>query len=179
LAPRNRAEELNAWVLATAPRAVAYAQSLLHNLHQSEDIVQDCYCRLLQKADVYDLPKDGLKILLTAITNAAINLKTRQKPTIRLHRTDEEDDLDPPDRTISSPEELAMGNELERFLAQALNELPDLQRAAIELKSIGYSQTEIAEILNVSVSHAGVLIHRARQALAQNLAPYLGEEKVK
>src|SRR5439155_26473074 len=41
---------LDAWVLATAPRAVAYAAALLRDAVLAEDVVQDCYCRLLQKA---------------------------------------------------------------------------------------------------------------------------------
>ena len=57
-------DELDAWVLATAPRAVAYARSLLRNPDDADDIVQDCYCRLIAKATVYDLPRDGFKILL-------------------------------------------------------------------------------------------------------------------
>ena len=50
--------DLDAWVLSTAPDAVAYAVSLLRDRAAAEDVVQDCYCRLLQKADVYDLPRE-------------------------------------------------------------------------------------------------------------------------
>src|SRR5207248_8790329 len=70
-------DELDAWVLETAPRALAYARSLLGDLDQAEDVVQDCYCRLLAKADVYDLPRDGLKLLFKAVGNACINRATR------------------------------------------------------------------------------------------------------
>ena len=54
--------------------------------------------------------------------------------------------------------------------------LPTQQRAAVELKAFGYSQQEIAEMLGITTSNAGVLVHRARQTLAQYLAPYLAGE---
>lgn len=178
--PRSTPEELDIWVLATAARATAYARSLLRDAHQAEDIVQDCYCRLLAKNDVYDLPRDGLKLLLTSISNACINLRTRRKTMLRLTgSSDSESDAvpDPADPRADRPEELAMGHELERALADALARLPEMQRAALELKSWGYSQQEIGEILAINTSHAGVLVHRARQALSELLAPFLERKR--
>ena len=61
-------------------------------------------------------------------------------------------------------------------MADGLARLPPQQRAAVELKSYGYSQHEIAEILHVSPSNAGVLVHRGRQALAAYLTPFLAQE---
>lgn len=171
---------LDAWVLATAPRAVAYARSLLRNPHDAEEIVQDCYGRLLAKVDVYDLPRDGIKLLLTAISNACINLKSRRRTFFRLVRTDEDagEDVveDPPDRAAATPDGVARGNELAGAIALALRKLPMQQRAAIQLKSLGHTQEEIGEMLGTTSNNAGVLVHRARQALAEHLAPFLGGE---
>ena len=173
--------ELDAWVLATAPRAVAYARSLLRDKHEADDIVQDCYCRLLEKRHVYDLVRDGLRLLLRAITNACINARTRRKPLLRLVRTDEvgeEGVEDPRDRSAVSPELNLIHQELLDAVAAGLVTLPPQQRAALELKSIGYTQQEIGDILSVTPANAGVLVYRARQALALYLAPFLGGEAV-
>ena len=169
------AAELDAWVLETAPRATAYARSLVRQPDQADDVVQECYCRLLAKASVYDLPRDGLKLLLTAITNACINAATRRKPMFRLVRSGNDDDLadDPPDVTAPAPDQTAAANELSTAVAAALATLPPRQRAAVELKGLGYSQQEIAEMIGVSTSNAGVLIHRGRQALAELLGAFL------
>lgn len=168
---------LDDWVRATAPRAVAYARSLLRNPHDAEEIVQDCYGRLLAKADVYDLPRDGMKLLLASISNACLNLKSRRRPFFRLVRSDDDEKFDdPPDRSTATPADVATGNELASAVAAALRKLPVQQRAAIELKSLGHSQQEIGEILNVTSNNAGVLVHRARQALAEMLAPFLERE---
>lgn len=50
------------------------------------------------------------------------------------------------------------------------------QRAALELKSMGYSLAEIARAVEVSESNAGVLVHRARRAVADYLKRTFGEE---
>ena len=176
---REPSDRLEAWVLETAPRAVAYARSLLRHPQDAEDVVQDCYCRLLAKADVYDLPRDGQKLLLTAITNACINLRTRRKSVYRLIRQDEHDQeqgIDPADRHGEPPDQFAIHGELSVAVAEALQQLPPQQRAAVQLKSLGHTQQEIAEILQVSPSNAGVLVHRARNALAVRLAAYLAPE---
>lgn len=165
---RDANDDLDAWVLATAPDAVAYAVSLLRDRPSAEDIVQDCYCRLLEKADLYDLPRDGRKLLFRSITNACINVRERTRPMLRL--TVEED------RTALAPDRVAMSRELEEAVAEGLAKLPLTYRAAMELKSLGHSLQEIADALDVTVSNAGVLIHRARQKLAEHLAPFVEDE---
>jgi len=170
------ADDLDAWVLTTAPRATAYARSLLRNWDDADDVVQECYCRLLAHAAHYDLPRDGLKLLMTAITNACINRTTRRKPVFSLTRA--EATADPIDPVVPAPDLSAASNELEAAMGVALSNLPPPQRAAIELKSMGYTQHEIGEMIGVTASNAGVLIHRGRQALARQLAPFLGGEVV-
>jgi RNA polymerase sigma-70 factor (ECF subfamily) len=159
---------------------VAYARSLLRDPDKAEDVVQDCYCRLLAKADVYDLPRDGLKLLLTSISNACINLKVRGRTFFRFTRTGDDGEVadDPADPRAVLPELHAEHRELADSLAVGLRKLPPQQRAAIQLKALGHSQQEIAEILSVTPTNAGVLVHRARQALAEFLAPFLGGEAV-
>jgi RNA polymerase sigma-70 factor (ECF subfamily) len=166
----DRRDELDGWVLETAPRAMAYALSLLRDRHQAEDVVQDCYCRLLAKRDVYDLPRDGLKLLIKSITNASINHQTRRRLVATLDQPVPDDE--------PSPDQNLMQRELEQAVAAGLERLPVTHRAALEMKSLGHSQQEIAEALGITVSHAGVLVHRARQSLAKFLAPLLGSEAV-
>jgi RNA polymerase sigma-70 factor (ECF subfamily) len=174
-APADR----DGWVLATAADAVAYADSLLHNRAAAEDVVQDCYCRLLQKADVYDLPRDGRKLLFTAVTNACINYKTRARPILSLDaaRHDEQGlHAVLSDRAAAAPEQAVLQRELEQAVAEALARLPVPQRAALELKSLGHSLQEIGTALGTTPGNAAVLVHRARQAMAVHLAPYLEEQ---
>lgn len=175
--PGGSTKALDAWILETGPRAVAYARSLIPDRHAADDVVQDCFCRLLAKAADYDLPRDGTKLLFAAVTNACINWTQRRRPMLRLVDPDHEfPDTDPADQRTPAPESIVIHRELNDAVAAALAELPAPQRAAVELKSLGYSQPEIAEMLNVSPSNAGVLVHRGRQKLAELLAVFLREE---
>lgn len=178
MASSGKQSDLDAWVLATAPRAVAYAASLLGDRARAEDIVQDCYCRLLQKRAHYDLPNSGMRLLFTAITRACINLGTRQRRILSLEVFRSRVDgcrWEPADATAQEPERILMDKELEQAIAAGLARLPVLQRAALELKSMGHSHQEIGQMLAVTSGHAAVLVHRARQAMAAYLAPFVGE----
>jgi len=175
----NPDRDLDAWVLDTAPAAVAYAASLLRERGAAEDIVQDCYCRLLQKAGVYDLPRDGRKLLFQAVTNACLNHNSRTRLILSLDSVREEETTlhgSVADRGAAPADRILLHRELEQAVAEGLAHLPDNLRAALEMKSLGHSLREIAAALDVTGNHAGVLIHRARQALALYLAPYLEEK---
>jgi RNA polymerase sigma-70 factor, ECF subfamily len=167
-----------AWVLATLPRAVAFATSLLRDRAIAEDVVHDCYVRLLEKADTYDLPADGTKLLYRAITNACIDRNYRDRRLLSLEVATaggSAGNTPPSDTRSGDPHELAAHRELEEALACELNRLTVAQRGALELRSLGYSLEEIAEALGISSSHAGVLVHRARKTLAERLARFLEE----
>src|SRR5205823_6085807 len=117
-------------------RALAYATSLLRDRTRAEDVVQDCYCRLLQKAAAYDLPRDGLKLLLKAVSNACINLATRERRHLSLDAARARNDgpgWEPADHTSEEPERVMMYHELERAVAAGLARLPVTHRAALEL----------------------------------------------
>ena len=77
-------ERDEAWVLATLPRALAFATSLLRDRALAEDVAHDCYVRLLAKADTYDLARDGTKLLYKAITNACIDKNYRDRRLLSL-----------------------------------------------------------------------------------------------
>ena len=168
-------DELNAWVLATWARAVAFAASLLRDRAGAEDVVHDCYCRLLRKAEEYDLAHSGTKILLKAVSNACINRNTRERQLVSLDGAADGDGSawEVGDPRAVEPAQVLLDQELEKQVAEGLSRLPVGQRAALELKSLGYSLQEVAETLEITPTNAGVLVHRARQALAQHLAPYV------
>jgi RNA polymerase sigma-70 factor (ECF subfamily) len=163
-------------MLATLPRALAYATSLLRDRALGEDVVHDCYVRLLEKADTYNLLRDGTKLLYRSITRACIDRNYRDRRLLSLEvELDGEAEgtrqvLDP---RADDPHDVAACSELEEALACELARLSTAQRGAIQLKSLGYSLDEIADAIGTSPVHAGVLVHRARRALASRLARFL------
>lgn len=71
-------------MLATLPRALAYAMSLLHDRALAEDVVHDCYTRLLAAADRYDLARDGTRLLYKSITHACVDRNYRDRRLLSL-----------------------------------------------------------------------------------------------
>ena len=71
------------------------------------------------------------------------------------------------------PEQLVMNRELAQAVERALWELPVQQRAALELRSLGHSLVEMAQMLEISHANARVQLHRARATLAARLKSFL------
>jgi RNA polymerase sigma-70 factor (ECF subfamily) len=176
-AERSSTATIQAWVEHYLPRGLAYARSLLRDSHAAEDVVHDCFCRLLAKRDVYDLPKDGFKLLLRSITNACIDLGRKDTPVSNSLDLLEDHiaGREVSDDRFLQPPHAAMYRELQAAIGSALQRLTVHQRAALELKSLGCSLSDIAVSLDVTESNAGVLVHRARQCLAKDLEPLLTE----
>lgn len=178
---QDRDTVLERWVSGVIPKAVAYARSLLHSAHDAEDTVHDALCRILRHPE-YDLAADGEKILFRAVTNACINHWKRKKKIVSLDFN--KNDSDPlisalPFGRTPDPLRVAAGREELEIVGLELRRLPPEQRAALELKALGHSLKTIAEMISVTPSNAGVLVHRARKALALRIGPIRSERKEK
>jgi RNA polymerase sigma-70 factor, ECF subfamily len=164
-------EDLTAWVKASVPRALAYALTLTRDPTAAEDLVQDCYQRLLARSDRYNLPEDGTRLLFKAITNACINWTQRRPPEVRLLALGEEGPV--AKYASHDPLEKVMFNELSAAVDAALAELPVEQRAAVELRAMGHSSAEVADILGTTPGNVRVLLHRGRGELARRLKSFV------
>lgn len=168
----HAADTIGGWIAQSAPHALAYARTLVRNDAVAEDLVQDCYQRLLAKADRYDLPADGTRLLFKAVTNACINWTQRRPQAVSLEQVPEDASCGrgPND---TGPLERALLNELSGAIDAALQELPVEQRAAVELHAMGHDAQEIAEAMETTPGNVRVLLHRGRTRLAERLKPYL------
>ena len=168
-------DEVRAWLAECLPRAIVYARSLVRDAGEANDVVQECVYRLLKRSASYDLPRDGLRLLFRAVTNECINRTTRGPDMLSLDSVDDEGQslgstlADP---HADQPPDVVLTDDLRRVLDEALDQLPVAQRAALELKSLGHSLDEIAAALSVTANHAGVLVHRARRNVREQIARY-------
>ncbi|WGH77910.1 sigma-70 family RNA polymerase sigma factor [Jannaschia ovalis] len=135
----------------------------------AEDIVQEAFLRLWQKAAGWDA--GGAARVSTWLGRVAANLAIdRQRKAARLTGLDSEDD--PPD---PGPSALAgmMARERAAALDAALAALPDRQRQAVVLRHVeGYSNPDIAAMMGCGVEAVESLTARGKRRLAQ----MLGEE---
>jgi len=75
--------------------------------------------------------------------------------------------------SVTEPLHILENKERIRFLQQALDSLPKNQHIAYTLNKIeGINNRKVAEIMNISLSAADALIHRARKNMEKKLYKY-------
>ncbi|MET8849801.1 sigma-70 family RNA polymerase sigma factor [Amycolatopsis sp. NPDC004625] len=75
----------------------------------------------------------------------------------------------------TSPEDTALNLEIRRVITTVLDELPARQRAVLSLRDVGdHTAEEVCALLRISAANQRVLLHRARAAVRERLAEYLG-----
>jgi len=148
-----------AWVTQAVARhegpLYAYVLRLTGDPERSRDIVQDAFvvlCR--QHAEINAGPW-----LYSVCRNRAIDIARKERRMTALST------MEPPTRE-RGPAEAAEADDSAQALVAKLAGLSALQQEAVRLKfHQQFSYREIAEVMGVSVSHVGVLLHEALKAL--------------
>ena len=80
----------------------------------------------------------------------------------------------PPADWSTIPADRLEASETRDRVQQAIEALPDQQRAVITLRDVeGWSAAEVCDLLDLSEGNQRVLLHRARGAVRRALADYL------
>jgi RNA polymerase sigma-70 factor, ECF subfamily len=149
-----------------------------------EDLVQEVFLRVLRSRERYEPTARFSTFLFRIAFNIAVNETQRgsgkEKLTAdvgeRASRPDALDELaDPATRTPSSDLERA---DVVLAVRRAIAQLPESQRMALILaKYEELPYDEIASVLGTSEKAVKSLVHRAREALRELLAPFLEGER--
>ena len=145
-------------------RVLGLARRMMRNLAEAEDVSQEAFLRVWQKAGEWQ-PRGAR--FTTWLYRVVVNLclDRRRKPTM----APIEAAGDPADTRPDAEQTLATVQR-ERQVASALQALPERQRAALVLSYYeGLSNLEAAGALELSVSALESLLVRARRALRQEL----------
>lgn len=154
------------WIAATVRRyerpLFAYVLSLLGDRHRTQDVVQEAFLELCQHPRAELEPK--LAPWLFAVC---------RRRTIDIHRKEHRMSAlvaDPPANSCGPDESLEHQDTTAAVLARVAT-LPANQREAVRLKFQNqFSYREIAEVMGLSESHVGVLLHLALKSLRQSFA---------
>jgi RNA polymerase sigma-70 factor (ECF subfamily) len=144
-----------------------YVYRLTGSPHDAEELTQETFLRVWQKASSYKSNQGKVSTWLYRIAhNLCIDGFRKRTPDL----------ADEPLETVVDPRantETELDHE--RQLAQlqsALNALPQTQRSALVLCQVqGFSNADAAKILNISVHALESLLARARRSLRNNFDP--------
>ena len=139
-----------------------FARRFLGDAREAEDVAQETFLRLYRMAESYR-PEAALRTFLLRITrNLCIDIYRKKRPELMDELPETTDRQTPLDLLESAIEA--------RRVEKAVADLPPNQRAAIQLRHsehLPYSQ--IAQVMNVSVSAVESLLVRARRTLRKAL----------
>ncbi|MEI8102366.1 MAG: RNA polymerase sigma factor [Chlorobium sp.] len=148
------------------------------NRQDAEDLAQEVFVEVFRSLGQFrEESKLSTWIYRIAVTKSLDHLRrlNRKKRFSSLKRViglaDTADDIAAPSK--NNPAEELAGNERLTVLQNALDTLPESQKIAFLLsKQDGYSNQEIADILETSVSAVESLVHRAKKNLHNKLYAY-------
>jgi len=145
------------------PPVTRYANYVLHDAAQAEDVGQESFVRLMRKAPDW---QSGGASVRTWLFRVALNLCIDHK---RMRRADPLDTIeDMPDTEVDGIDTIL---DLQRSVRTAISDLPERQQTAIILIHYeGFSGAEAAETLDISVEAVESLLARGRRALRQSLS---------
>lgn len=149
-----------------------YAFRMLGNSKDTEDITQETFLRLWTHADTWRSEKASVSTWLHRIThNLCIDYMRKDKSAITSEYLDEHE-------SSERPAELPDREVRLTSLTDALAQLPERQRSAIVLNHYhGFSNREIAEIMDISVDALESILARARRGLKAELLATIGPNK--
>ena len=149
---------------------IAYAARILGDAAQAEDVVQDAWIAASRRARAVEVREFGAYLRLT-VRNLAIDTIRRRDRCGEIAGSVYDAAMGRiADVAPAADETLAARQDLERF-HQALAQLPERQRIAVEMHRIGNCKLrEIAERLNISVAYAQDLTVKGLAACARFLA---------
>jgi RNA polymerase sigma-70 factor (ECF subfamily) len=146
------------------PRSMALARRITTSASDAEEIAQEAFLRVWTSAPRWRAEGAAFRTWLYRIVVNLCLDRGRRKPFMPLEEAGDPLDPAPDALTVLEQQETA------RRVAEAVEALPDRQRAALVLSYYeGMSNADAAAVLGVSVSGLEALLVRARRALRGRL----------
>jgi RNA polymerase sigma-70 factor, ECF subfamily len=168
-----------------SPAMLRVARAHVRTDATAEEIVQEAWMGVLRALPGFE----GRAMLRTWVFRILVNVARRrgrleartyvelEGPTVDPDRFRGEDDpypghwRDDAAPTAWEPESALLAAEFRDVLGRALAQLPERQRAVVELRDVhGLEPTEVCELLELTLGNQRVLLHRGRARLREALA---------
>ena len=167
-------------------RAYRVAYGITGNSADAEEVVQDTFLTLYQKADAFEGRAALATWLYRVVTNAALMKRRGRRREVEVSLESQLPQFDADGRRLGdqtllmadwsqNPESAALSQELRTLLERAIASLPDEFQAVLVLRDIEeLSNADVAGVVGDSVAAVKSRLHRARLALREELTRHLG-----
>jgi len=155
-------EEFKKKVVPLRENLLFYAQRILKNSEEAEDVVQEVMLKMWYIRDELDKYNNVGALSVTITKNLCINhLKTSRMPEKDINEIEVEYDEPSPDSRLEQKEDI-------RLLMDILGKLPDLQQTILQMKHLeGLEVEEIAELTGSSLGAIRVNLSRGRKRIKE------------
>ncbi len=154
-----------------------FAFRMTNRTSVAEEITQEVFMFLIENPEKYDEKKGSLFSFLCGVARNKI-FNRLKKSGLRL----EVNNFETENIACSngnSPIGKLIDKEISEKIEECVAKLSPLQKEVLLLRELsGFSYDEIAEITNTNVGVVKGRLHRARRALAKELAPHMKSEEV-
>src|SRR5271156_2480800 len=157
------------------------AQSVTHNIEDSQDAVQEALLKAFQNLEQFREESQFSTWLVRITVNQSL-MKLRKNRAIREVTLDDDFHQDGTALQLEvadwapNPEQLYWASELRLILVNALSELELISRTVFVLRDIGGLSTDkTADVLNLSPTAVKARLWRSRLQLREHLNKYFGE----
>ena len=177
-------------VRSWSPAMLRVARAYVHSSASAEEVVQEAWLAVVRGLSGFE----GRAQLRTWTFRILVNVARRRGarearmsaelagPTVDPDRFRGDDDPDWPGHwraeaapTGRGPESALLAREFRSVLATALADLPERQRAVVELRDVhGLDSEEVCELLDLTPANQRVLLHRGRARLRGALEAAVG-----
>lgn len=165
------------------PRIFSLALRMLGNEADAEDVTQEVLLQLVRKLDTFR-GESAFPTWLHRITvNAALAYRRKRESHEQHHVHDPLDTFleegkhaNPVRNWWIQPDKVALDRETQHLIEQAVAGLPEIYRDIYVLSDVeGLANSEVANMLGLSVSAVKSRLHRARLLMRNALAPHFEE----
>ena len=138
---------------------VRYANTIVHDASEARDVVQDAFMKYLKFRERPDGEiKNSRAWLFKSVYHLSVDIVRKKQRHQRLEEHVIDNALP---KLESTPAELLQNKDNRAWLQKQLETLGDKEKDVINLKVYGEkSYKEIAEELNMTVGHVGIVLHR-------------------
>ncbi len=151
-------------------RLCNYANTILHDMDEAEEMVQGAFLTVWEKHDSIEIHTSMKSYLYRAVHNSCLNRVKHYK----VRREHGEAFKHQTDITIDDASQDLVGSELESLVASAIDSLPQQCRMVFRLSRFeNLSYAEIADQLGISVKTVENHMTKALKTLRDRLKDYL------